>query len=129
PLQREFAVGQLMALDGLGEDADMLPFRIVEPGMEPIPPLLALGQMLDENPAGDVAGAVDREANDARKLLGLYEIILRGLGERTPFQGHDALVAFLGHRMVEGDGEIALAEQSGEVAVARDGGEALFVEA
>jgi hypothetical protein len=108
-----------MALDGLGEDPDMLPFGIVEAGMETVAALLPFRQMLDENPAGDMPGVVDGEPDDARKLLRLAEIILRCLAERASFERNDPLVSFLGQRMVEGDGEVALAEEGGEVAVGR----------
>ena len=33
----------------------MLPFRVVEPGVQPLAPLLALGQVLEEQPARDPA--------------------------------------------------------------------------
>src|SRR3546814_20311373 len=74
-------------------------------------------QMLDEDAAGDMAGFVDGEAPEARYLLGLAEEALRGLGERIALQRHDALVALAAHRVIEGDGEIALAEQIGRAHV------------
>ncbi len=62
-------------------------------------------------------------------LLRLAEVILRRLGQRAALERHDALIALLRQRLVEGDGEIALAEQSGEVAMARKLAEPVGVEA
>jgi hypothetical protein len=56
-----------VTLDRLGEDSDMLPFGIVEAGVEPVAPLLPFRQMLDEDSAGDVAGIVDGEPDHARQ--------------------------------------------------------------
>ena len=89
----------------------MLPLGMVEPGVEALAALLAFGQMLEQDAAGDVAGIVDREPHQARYLLRLAEEMLRGLGEAFALERDDALVALAGHRLVEGDGEIALAEQ------------------
>jgi hypothetical protein len=69
------------------------------------------GRCWSEEAAGDVAGIVHREPHQARDLLGLGEEALRRLGQARAFQRHDALVALLGRHLVEGDGEIALAEQ------------------
>src|SRR6185369_12314769 len=55
-----------------------------------------------------------RESDDARDLLGLGEEALRGMREAVALQRHDALIALVSHRMVEGDREIALAEQRKE---------------
>src|SRR4051812_45976425 len=64
--QRKLRVGELIALDRLGKDADMLPFGMVEPRMQALPPLLARRQVLDEDAAGDMAGIADCEPDDAR---------------------------------------------------------------
>ena len=71
----------------------MLPFGMVEPGVQPLAPLLALGQMLEQDAAGDMAVVVDREPDQARDLLGLAEEMLDRLGEAVAFQRHDALIA------------------------------------
>jgi hypothetical protein len=56
------------------------------------------------------------DLHEARDLLGLEEIMLRRLGEALAFQRHDALIAMRllspTRRLIDGDGEIALAEQA-----------------
>ena len=74
----------------------MLPFGMIEPRVQPLAPLLALGQMLDEQAAGDVAAVgrrAHRDADEAGDLLGLGEIMLGRLGERAAFERDDALIA------------------------------------
>jgi hypothetical protein len=83
----------------------MLPFRMVEPGVQALAALLALGKVLEQDPAGDMSGIVDREPDQARDLLGLAEEMLGRLGEAGAFERDDALVALLGGRLIEGDGE------------------------
>ena len=92
----------------------MLPFGMIEPGVQPLAPLLALGQVLEEQAARDVApvGPLrDADADQARDLLGLDEIALRRLGQRVAVERDDALIALARRRQVEGDRQIALAEQ------------------
>ncbi len=95
----------------------MLPFGVVEPRVDTVAPLLALGQMLEEEAAGDapaVGAAADAEADDAGDLLRLEEIALRRPGDRIAVERDDALVALARRRLVEGDGQIALVEQGTE---------------
>ena len=91
----------------------MRPFGMVEPRMQPLAALLALGQMLEQHAAGDPAAVAlfGRQADEARDLLGLGEIALRRLGQAVALQRDDPLVALVGRRLVEGDRQIALAEQ------------------
>ena len=49
------------------------PLGMVEPGVDALAALLAFGQMLEQDAAGDVAGIVDREPHRARYLLRLAE--------------------------------------------------------
>src|SRR5690348_8320934 len=58
-----------------------------------------------------LAALLGPEPNQARALLRLREIALRRFGEVLALQRNDALIAFVRHRLVEGDREIALAEQ------------------
>ena len=92
----------------------MRPIRMVEPRVQPVAPLLAFGQMLEQQPARApaVVALVRGQPNQARDLLGLGEIALRRLGQAVALQRHDPLVALVGRRLVEGDRQIALAEQS-----------------
>ena len=72
----------------------MLPFGMVEPRVQPLAPLLALGQMLEQDAAGDMAGIVDREPDQARDLLGLAEEMLCAASARLlAFERNDALIA------------------------------------
>ena len=79
----------------------MLPFGMVEPRVQPLAPVLALGQMLEEQPARDVPPvriAPHAEADQRRDLLGLDEIALRRLRQRLAVERHDALIALAGRR-------------------------------
>src|SRR6478672_3060665 len=58
-LERERRVGQFAGAHGLAEDADMVPFRMVEPGVQPLAPLLALGQVLEQDAARDAPAVAD----------------------------------------------------------------------
>jgi len=49
---RQRSIDQLAGLDGLGEDADMIPFGMVQTGMQPLPSLLAFWQMLKQDSGG-----------------------------------------------------------------------------
>ena len=91
----------------------MRPVGMVEPRVQPLAALLALGQMLEQQAAGDpvAVALLGREPDQARDLLRLREIALRRLAEVLALERHDALVALVGDRLVEGDREIALAEQ------------------
>ncbi len=71
---------------------------MIEPGVESIAAVLALGQMLEEQAARDmpaIGRARDTDADQRRNLLRLDEIILRRLGERRSVERHDALIALL----------------------------------
>ena len=91
----------------------MRPVGMVEPRVQPLAPLFALRQMLEQQPAREPmpAALLRREPDQARDLLGLGEIALRRIAEVLALERDDALVALLGERLVEGDREIALAEQ------------------
>jgi hypothetical protein len=52
-----------------------------------------------------------RKPDKARDLLGLAEVAFRRLAERSAFQRHDALIAFAGRRLIEGDRQIPFSEQ------------------
>src|SRR3546814_5758412 len=69
----------------------MLPFGMVEPGMKPLAPFLALGQMLEEQPAraAPVRPALHPQAHQRRDLFGLDEIALHGIGQRVAVERHD----------------------------------------
>src|SRR4051812_19316952 len=110
-LERQAGIGELAGADRLADDADMLPFGMIEPRVQPLAPLLALGEVLEEDAAGDLAAIVDRDPDQARNLLGLDEIMLHRLGEAGAFERDDALIALLRERLIEGDREIGLAEQ------------------
>ena len=75
-VERQRGIGELGAADRLGEDADMVPFRMIEPGVQPLAPLLPFRQMLEEEAAGDPALRIEREPDQARNLLGLDEEML-----------------------------------------------------
>ena len=91
----------------------MRPVGMVEPGVQPLAPFLALRQMLEQQAARlpVVAALLGREPHQARDLLRLREIALRRLAEVLALQRDDPLVALVGHRLVERDRQIALAEQ------------------
>ncbi len=92
----------------------MLPFGMVELDVQPLAAFLALGQVLEEQAARDGAAVgplADPDAQQAGNLLRLDEIALGGGRQRIAVERHDALIAFAGHRQVEGDRQIALAEQ------------------
>src|SRR3546814_13385897 len=94
----------------------MVPFGIVVPNMEAVAADFALGQMLKQQPAGKAArfGIVARgKLDQARNLLRLLEIMLGSLADRRAFERDDALIAFGGGRLVEGDRKETFAEQIG----------------
>ena len=75
----------------------MRPVGMVEPGVQPLAALLAFGQMLEQQAAGDPAAVAlfGREPDEARDLLRLGEIALRRLGQAAALQRDDALVALV----------------------------------
>src|SRR4051812_43961208 len=85
---------------------------MVEPCVQPLPPLLAFGQMLEQQSTRGpfVAALLGRQADEAWDLLRLREIALSRIAEALALERHDALVTLLRNRLIEGDGEIALAE-------------------
>src|SRR5690242_11617721 len=86
---------------------------MVEARMQPLAALLALGQVLEQEAAGEpmLTALLGREPNQARDLLRLRKIALRRLGKVLALERNDALVALIRDRLVEGDREIALTEQ------------------
>ncbi len=118
-VERQPTIEQFVVFYRAGKHRDMPPFGVVELGMDSLAPFLALGQMLEDDPARDPSVIVPnfpaatsrREPNDRRDLLGLGEIALRREGQAAAFQRNDSLVAFLGRCPIEGDRQIALAEQ------------------
>ena len=116
----------------------MPPFGMIKPGVQPLAPLLTLGQMLAEEAAGDhvttVGQGLDRDADEAGDLLGLREIMFGGLGERSAFERDDALIALARavaarRRLIEGDRQIALAEQREQRRLDRCLGQLVGIEA
>src|SRR3954454_15798948 len=107
----------------------MRPVGMIEARMQPVAPFLAFRQMLEQQPArGPVAVAfLRRQPDEAGDLLGLREITLRRLAEVAAFTWHDALVALVGDRLVEGDRQKALAEQLLERRVGRSRGKLLRI--
>ena len=67
--------------------------------------------------AGDVLG--DRQPDQRRDLLGLAEILVRRLLEALAFERHDALVARRVRALVDGEGQMAVAEQLGRAEAGR----------
>src|SRR6185503_1294745 len=112
-VERKLGVGQLLRLHRSAKDGDVRPIGMIEPRVQPLAPLLALRQVLKQQSPGEpMAAALFRgETHQARDLLGLGEITLRGVAEVLALERHDALVSFVRHRLVEGDREIAVAEQ------------------
>src|SRR3546814_955636 len=87
--------------------------------------------MLEQQPAGEAArlGIVARgKLDQARYLLGLLEIMLGRLADRRAFERHNALIAFGGGRLVEGDREEAFAEQREQGRVGSGLGQPLGIE-
>ena len=81
--ERQVAVEQFIGCDRGAEDRDMLPSGMVEPGVQPVTPLLALGEVLEQQPArlAPVGITTDRNPDEAGNLLGLRKIALRGFSE------------------------------------------------
>jgi molecular chaperone Hsp33 len=121
-VERKLGVGQLLGLHRPAKDRDVRPVGMVEPRVQPLAPFLALGQVLQQQPTGEPVAAplFSRQPDQARDLLGLAEIALRGITEVPALERHDPLVALVGNRLVEGDRKIALAEQLLERRLALD---------
>src|SRR3546814_12164007 len=69
--------------------------------------------MLEKQPAGDMARIAHvrhRQPHERRYLLGLAEIMLGRIRKAFALQRDDALIALAGERLIEGEGEITLAE-------------------
>src|SRR4029079_9057436 len=107
---RQGRISQLLGLPRPAEDRDMRPVGVVEPGVQPLAPFLAFGQMLEEQPTRVPMGValLGREPNQGRDLLGLGEIALRRFTQILALERYDALIALACYRLVEGDREIAL---------------------
>ncbi len=60
----------------------------------------------------------DREAHARRNLLGAQEVFVRGVFQRAAVERHQALVAADVRPLVDGHGEMALAEQRAGVGLA-----------
>ncbi len=103
-LERQVLVEQLVGLDGFGQDPDMFPFRMIEPGVKPLSPFFSFRQMLDQDAPGNVAGIIDRKPDEAWDLFRLCEKTLGGLGKTGALQRHDALVALSSQRLIECNG-------------------------
>src|SRR3546814_4599775 len=87
--------------------------------------------MLEQQPAGEAArlGIVSRgKLDQVRYRLGLLEIMLGRLADRRAFERHNALIAFGGSRLVEGDREEAFAEQREQGRVGSGLGQPLGIE-
>src|SRR6185312_2428964 len=78
-VERQLRIGQLVRLHRPAEDRDMGPVGMVEPRVQPLPALLALGQMLQQKPAREpmLAALLRRQPYQARDLLRLRKIALR----------------------------------------------------
>ena len=72
----------------------------------------------------------DREPHPRRDLLGAQEIFVRGVFQRAAVERHQALVAAHVRPLVDGHGEMALAEQRAGVGLGRSDrrGDAVLVE-
>ena len=78
-VERKLGIGQLVGLHRSAEDRDVGPIGVIEPGVQPLAPFLALGKVLEQQAAGEpmFAALFGGEADQARDLLGLGEIALR----------------------------------------------------
>ena len=129
-LERERWIGEFIGAHGAGERRDAFPFGMVELGVEPLAAVLALRQMLDEQPAGDAAAArlAHAQPDHRRDLFGLDEIALRRLGQAVAVERNDALIAFVAARLIEGDRQIAGAEQREQAGIGARLGQLVLVE-
>src|SRR5690348_9776996 len=86
---------------------------MIKPRVQPLAPLLSFRQMLEQQAACEpmLPALLGGEPHQARDLLGLREIALRRVAEVLSLERHDALIALVRQRLVEGDREIAIAEQ------------------
>src|SRR3546814_15412152 len=86
----------------------MLPFRMVEPDVQSFASFLPFRKMLDQQACGKMSlpfvGA-HGDPHEARDLLRLDEIMLRGGGKRGAFQRDDALITLTRHCRVESRSE------------------------
>src|SRR4051812_11145809 len=107
-VERKIGIGQLLGLHRSPHDRNMRPIRVVEPSVQPLAPVLALGQVLEQEATGVPVALplLRRKADQARNLLGLREIVLCGIRKVLALQRDDALISFVGDRLVEGDREI-----------------------
>ena len=114
---QERGVGKLVRTHRRPQRLHMLPFGMIEPGVEPLAPVLALGQMLEKQPARDGMSrpvAADADADEGGNLFGLDEIAFDRLRQRLAVERNDPLIAPAAGLEVEGDRQIALAEQREE---------------
>ena len=67
----------------------MRPIGMIEPRMQPLAAFLALGKVLEQQPAGGpmLTALLRREAHEAGDLLRLGEIALRRLARFLPSSG------------------------------------------
>ena len=94
-LQRQRDIGQLACIHGASQRGDMFPFGMIELGMQPLAPLLALGEMLKQQAARDMPSVrVLRHADphQRRDLLGLDEIALRRIRQPLTVERDDPLI-------------------------------------
>src|SRR5215510_4354181 len=70
-----------------------------------------------------------RQVNEGRKLFGLAEIGVGGLGQRLAFEWHHALIALHLAAAIDGHGEMALTKQLRQVAIAARGADTISGEA
>jgi hypothetical protein len=94
----------------------MRPVGMVEPGVEPVAALLALGQMLEQQSSRD--SSPSRFSAASRTMLGICSDWAKKLSAASarlsPVERDDPLIALVHPRMVEGDRQIAFAEQGEE---------------
>ncbi len=127
--ERQIGIGQLVCAHAAAKHRDIGPFGMIEARVQPLAPLLALGQMLQQQAARDhaICGACHADPHQAGYLLGLGEIGLRRLTQARPLQRHDALIALADRGEIEGDGEITLAEQREQRRIGRQFGQAIGI--
>src|SRR5690606_7055142 len=108
---RQLGIKQLVVPHRVGENRDVLPFRMIGPRVNAVAVLFGVGQVLDEQSARNTGLGPDANGgpDQRRNLLALREISFDRLGERFAFERHDALIALVGD--LESDREMALAEK------------------
>ena len=92
----------------------MFPVRMIHPHMQPLAPLFAVGQVLDQQATCYIAVSRlrDCDADQGRYLLRTGEIVFNDMRDGMPFQRHDALIPLSAHSQIESHSHKAFAEES-----------------